>query len=52
MRQGLALLDGKFFSKCVEICRVFGDFIAGDRDSRDTYWTFTGHLFDTHGGCA
>ena len=47
-RQGCALLDGSFFPGSVEICRISGDFIAGDRDSRDTYWTLTGRLPDTY----
>ena len=44
-RQGLALLKGKFFSR---MCQKSVDFIAGGVDLLDTYWTSTGHFFDTH----
>ena len=53
----------KVFPRICPICRIFGDFIAGDGklaghslDTRwtltgrllDTYWTVAGHLLDTH----
>ena len=43
--QGLALLNGKFFS---EMCQKSVDFIAGRVDLLDIYWTLSGHLLDTY----